>query len=413
MFNIHKIVGILFRVSAIGTKFLLILFLGFYYSLEDVGLYGLVAAIAGYSIYFLGFELHSVVNREGIKDYRSWAGLIKKQNGIFCVSSFFLSVLAMIYIVFYPNQMFLVICIFILCLVEYSGQENYRRYIALLRPLEASLFIFVRNALWPFLFISYYFISEDKPKIEFIFILWILVGGFFNILSSIHMRVSCFKNLLLPDIDVSWFLQKIKISLIFLASILVMRGVAVGDRVLVSFNDTDNMLGIYVFYTSIAAAVGALLNFMGAAQSYPKLIKAIKDQSGSNYWEVRRSMFTATMGAAIIGAIAVPIFFLLLRNMIDNELLYFESYLMLFSLIMIGVVLSALNMYLHYVLYCHGEDKKILITNLVAIFSAITFVAILAFQNDITAITVSIAVIVFYISGLVTKYYFVRLMSGV
>lgn len=409
----NKIVGVFLRASAIGVKFLLILFLGFYYSLDDVGLYGLVAALAGYSIYFLGFELHSVVNREGIKNYSVWADLIKKQNGVFFISSVFLLILTIIYVVFFPENMLLAVCVFLLCLVEYSGQESYRRYIALLRPIQASFFIFLRNAIWPFIFISYYFLSEDKPEIESVFLLWIVVGSFFNLLAAAHQRATCFKNSLLPEIDMRWFLQNIKISLIFLVSILVMRGVAVGDRVLVSFNDSSSMLGIYVFYTSIAAAVGALLNFMGAAQSYPKLIKAISGKNENHYWKVRRSMFIATMGAAIIGAIAVPIFFVLLRNIIDNELLYFESNLLLFSFIMIGVVLSALNMYLHYVLYCHGEDKKILATNLVAIFSVLIFVAALSFQDNITAIYVSIAVIVFYISGVAAKYYFVRVMSDV
>ncbi|WP_146009656.1 hypothetical protein [Halomonas urumqiensis] len=402
----RKLVAFFFRVSAIGVKFLFILFLGFYYSLEDVGLYGLVAALAGYSVYLLGFEIHSSVNRQGIKKPEEWVGLIKKQHGVFLVSSIVFAILVLSYAVIFPANQTVILCLLALCLVEYSGQEIYRRYIALRRPFEASIFLFSKNAIWPMLFVSSYFFQDVKPDIEVVFYFWIVFGGVSNLFAGLNLRKTYFKDVLWPVIDLTWFYDSLRTSLVFLCSILVMRSVNVVDRVLVGISDTPDTLGVYVFYTSVAAAVGAVLNFMGAAQSYPALIRSISEKDENRYLKVRRSMLLSTMSMAVIGVLLVPAFFMVLRTYVENSLLNFESELQLFTLVMIGVVMNALNIFFHYILYCHGKDREILISNLLSLLVTMVFLGLIWSFFVVDVIYVAVSVLIFYTSGVVIKYYY-------
>lgn len=409
----NRVLALFLRVSSIYVKFGLFFFLAFYYSMEDVGLYGLVASLVSYSVYLLGFELHSVVNRQGIKDHAEWAALIKKQHGVTLLTSLVLCSSLLIYAFFFSGRIWLVVCAAFLCCSEYYGQEIYRRYIALGKTFEASVFLFWRNSFWPIVFVLYFLCIETQPVIDVVFYFWAGFSFAFNVVAGLHIRISVFGDSLLPKFDYVWFCESFKQSLFFLGSILIMRGVGVFDRVLIGISDSAGVLGIYVFYTSIASAAGVVLNFLGAAQSYPSLIKAISVEDWPFYSKIRRSMFLNTVGAALVVSLAIPVLLISLRAFSDNPLFDFEAHLALFLLVIVGVIFSAVNIYLHYVLYCHGEDFRILISNTYAFLISAVFLAFAWLFLGLNAIIVSVSVLVFYCSGIAIKFYFSRILERV
>lgn len=397
-----KSIAFILRVFALFIKFVLILFLGFYYPLEDVGLYGVLSALASYSIYFLGFELHAIVNREGIKSDGRWPALIGKQFGVSIVTAILFSGAVILISFFLENKIYCYYLI-MLGLIEYYGQEIYRRYIALRRQFIASVFLFIKNGLWPIAFISYFYFARHRPDIDAVFMFWIITGSLSVLMAGIHMRLSIFGDPLWPTFDWKWFVETLRRVSVFLASILIIRSINVADRILVGVNDSGDNLGLYVFYSSLAAALGAVLNFVGAAQSYPKLIMAISESNSESYDMVKKEMFINTMGIAVVGVVAAPLFLQLGYHFHDNPLLDLNANKQLFFLILSWVPINALNMYFHYVLYCHGGDRSILASNLIGFFAALFFMAITIVVTDLNAPLVAVVVLVFYSCGTLSK----------
>lgn len=407
----EKLLALSLRVSVIGIKLLLVLFLGVYYSLEDVGLYGVIAALASYSIYFLGLETHSSVNRQGIKNRSMWVGLIQRQYGVFLLSSIFFAIALSVYAYLFLDDFFLVGCLLALSLVEYSGQEIYRRYIALGCPFEASIFLFFRHGIWPLIFIGYFIFSESQPRVESIFIFWFLAGLLSNLVGGAHLRIVFFKDWLFPRLDFFWLFSVLKSSFLFLFSILILRSVNVADRLLVGVADSPRVLGVYVFYTSIAAAAAAVLNFTGAAQAYPALISAISKNDVVEYRRIRRKMLVSTLGVSVIVMLGIPIALVVLRLVFNSELLFFESEFLLFSLIISGIFLGGVNMFFHYILYCHGRDRDNLMSNFHSVALAAVFLAAFGLAWGLTANVVAAAVLVFYVFGILSKYLYSRCLG--
>ena len=194
-------------------------------------------------------------------------------------------------------------------------------------------------------------------------------------------------------------------------SILILRSVNVADRLLVGVADSPRVLGVYVFYTSIAAAAAAVLNFTGAAQAYPALISAISKNDVVEYRRIRRKMLVSTLGVSVIVMLGIPIALVVLRLVFNSELLFFESEFLLFSLIISGIFLGGVNMFFHYILYCHGRDRDNLMSNFHSIALAAVFLAAFGLAWGLTANVVAAAVLVFYVFGILSKYLYSRCLG--
>ena len=83
-----QLVSAALRVTTLVCKLVFVIYLGGKLSLSDLGDYGLIAAMTSYSIYFIGLEAHSYVNRKGIgEDSNKWRSLINNQLGLYLFTS--------------------------------------------------------------------------------------------------------------------------------------------------------------------------------------------------------------------------------------------------------------------------------------------------------------------------------------
>lgn len=73
-----RLINVGLRGMTLVSKFLLIFFLAVFLEPQELGLYGLIIATIGYSLYPLGSDFYAFTTRELLKrDRKEWGGLIK------------------------------------------------------------------------------------------------------------------------------------------------------------------------------------------------------------------------------------------------------------------------------------------------------------------------------------------------
>ena len=88
-----RALNITLRGVTLGCRFLLIFFLARFLEPAQLGLYGLLTATIGYSLYLLGFDFYTFTTREILKRERhEWGGLLKDQGALSLV----------LYVIFIP-----------------------------------------------------------------------------------------------------------------------------------------------------------------------------------------------------------------------------------------------------------------------------------------------------------------------
>lgn len=404
------LIGAVLRIATLASKFVMTLAIAQYMSLADLGNYGLMASATSFSVYLIGLEIHSFVNREGIGGNKEkWGQLLVKQLSFYLITTlvaipffFMVSLLGMGDATFLPY--FVVITI-----VEQFSQEAYRTLIALNDQFSAAFCLFIRSGLWAYLVTGALMFGIGNITLTQIYMIWI---GFGVVAMLVAYGLIFFKytNLraLKFDFDLAWAKIAVRHSLIFLIGTLISRLIAVADRFLVNKFDTKENLGIYVFYTSLALSAGALYSFFGAARLYPVLVSSLKQKDFTMFFKHERQLKQTTIWLSLAFAVGIPAFLFVLSKIKPGELFNVVEHAPLLIMIMGAMFLSNYNTTLQYVLYSHKSDKHILQSNILSLCVTLLFIAGTIALKVITFQVVAFAVLLFYLLNTIIKMRFVR-----
>ncbi|MCF5509749.1 hypothetical protein GIV66_29305 [Pseudomonas sp. PA-3-11C] len=363
--NFMQLSNVAIRGLTLVSKFFLIFFLARFLEPAELGIYGLLAATVGYSLYLLGFDFYTYSTRELLKrERKEWGGVLKSQGALTLV----------LYVIFLPLLSLLFVCdllpmkvvywFFVLLVLEHLNQELGRLLIAVSEQLYASLILFLRSGVWAILVTGLMFVEPDLRDLDVVFFAWSLGG-----LLALCVGVFRIKALQLSGwsakVDWVWIIKGLKVALALLIATLAMRGVFTLDRYWFQELAGLELLGAYVLFMGVSMALMSFLDAGIFAFIYPGLISAYQQQDAAGFRRGTLKLLLQTVcvsvGFALIALVAIGP----LLVWLDKPL--YSQQQGLFVWILLATVLYAVGMIPHYGLYAQGHDRPIIYSHIASL----------------------------------------------
>ncbi|MGE7962049.1 lipopolysaccharide biosynthesis protein [Pseudomonas sp. NPDC089918] len=400
-----QLISAALRVITLICKLVFVIYLGGKLSLSDLGDYGLIAAMTSYSIYFIGLEAHSYVNRKGIgEDSNKWRVLIDKQLGLYLFTSLVFLVITLLLSQLHALQFKYLYFFLGITLVEHFGQESYRTLIALRDQLAASLSLFFRAASWVIITVIIFQLEIYRVELTDIFSMWLVFGAISTIATYIYISKR-YTNAwyFTPKLDYRWSVSAIKTALIFLMATLSLRLMQVLDRVIINATSDKETLGIYVFYTSLSMAASALYMFFGPSRIYPVLVALHKGDDKAQFKIVSKKLLFISLLMGAFFCLAIPSFLVAASFFSNSQLFHIQQNPLLLMLVLGALLANAINLGYQYILYCKNLDRVILLSNCIGLSASILYLVVIYCVYQVDAINVAVAVLLFYLASIAFK----------
>jgi hypothetical protein len=165
----------LMRVGALIGKFALTLFLAKFVSLESVAIYGMIAGAA----ILVPVGLSMGVAQSIVRDAAHQEGGVTARRVHLYFSVILIQYAALLVVAFgyflYVDRITPLLIIAVVFL-EHLGNDSANLLLATRRPLAANTLIFIRSALWIYLYILAAVLSEATRSIDSLLAFWICGG---------------------------------------------------------------------------------------------------------------------------------------------------------------------------------------------------------------------------------------------
>jgi hypothetical protein len=392
--------NVVLRLAATGGKFLLVIFLLKFLDSKDYAVYILMIASVGYIIFPLGLEFYTYSCREIVSATPAARTFYIKNQFVVYLFSYivFLPIIISIF-VFELLPWKIIYWFYFILIFEHLNQEVYRLLIALSEQLQASIILFIRQGLWPFLLIIM-FLSEFVDKtLHAVLAVWggVSLVAFFLGLTVLSKHI---KDLAKARVDKSWILRGLKVSLPFLISTAGVNGVLVIDKYIVEFNHSLEYLASYSLYLSISLSLMLIIDAWIVQFTYQKMIILVNQ---NDFLALRKAGSLMIYSIIFISVIHAIILFSLLATVIEwtgkkylvrnHEIIY---YLVTYSII------NALSLMPHCVLYALKFDKWLTVTGFLNLPIFLTVSYSLYLINFENAVPLSLLLTAFF--SFVTKF---------
>ncbi len=354
------------RAATLASRFLLIFFLARFLSPSELGLYGLLTATIGYSLYLLGFDFYTFTTREVLKRERNeWGGLLKDQGAFSLVLyAVFIPLLSLIFIKgLLPWN--LAGWFYALLILEHINQELSRLLIAISEQLLASVMLFLRQGTWAIALTALMALEPTTRSLDYVFGAW-TVSGLVAVLAGAYRLTQLSIGGWHKKIDWNWIATGLKVCFPLLVATLAIRGVFTLDRYWLQSLGGLEIVGAYVLFMGISGTLMAFLDAGVFAFSYPGLISAHQKNQPVLFRKNLRFLLIQT--AILTVTFAVVSLFLLspLLAWLGNPL--YTAQRSLYAWVLITMILYALGMVPHYALYAQGIDRPIIHSHIASIF---------------------------------------------
>lgn len=368
-----RMLNIALRAATLASRFLLVFFLARFLEPAQLGLYGLLTATVGYSLYLVGLDFYTFTTREILKtDRKEWGGLLKDQAVLSLVLyAIFLPLLGLIFVTELLPWRFAGWFLGLVVL-EHINQELGRLLIAISDQLVASVVLFIRQGTWAIAIAALMAVEPATRALDYVLGAWAVAG-----ISAVLTGAYRLKQLDIAGwhrkVDWSWIISGLKVSIPLLAATLALRGVFTLDRYWVQALVNLEMVGVYVLFMGIAGALMAFLDAGVFAFSYPGLIAAYQNNQPGLFSKNIRKLLVQTCALSVAFAIVSGLLLSPLLGWLANPLYVERSHI--FPWILIAMMLYAIGMIPHYALYAQGIDRPIIQSHIASlvVFSGATW----------------------------------------
>lgn len=364
--NRIRALNVAMHSATLTSRFLLIFFLARFLEPAELGLYGLLTATVGYSLYLLGLDFYTFTTREVLKlDRHEWGGLLKDQGALSLVLyAVFIPLLSLIFIQeLLPWN--LAGWFFALLILEHLNQELGRLLVAISEQLWASVVLFARSGTWA-IGITVLMVCEPATRsLDYVLGAWTVAG-----LLAASIGVYRLSQLGIAgwhkQINWKWIGAGLKVCIPFLVATLAIRGVFTLDRYWLESLGGLEMVGAYVLFMGIA---GSLLNFLDAgvfAFSYPGLINAHQQNRSTLFHRLLVQLLLLTCVVVLAFALVSLLLLSPLLAWLGNSL--YAAQQNLYPWMLVNMALYALSMIPHFALYAQGLDRPIIHSHIASLF---------------------------------------------
>lgn len=361
------------RALSLAGKLVLSLYMAKFFTLAELGRYGLAFGAVMFATAAFGFKLDYVVSREvlGLTN-RDSRRIGSTTLAIFVISFLAAAPIAIWALLTFGDQSsgaLFVIVVYLLCCVEAYANFLYTTTIALKRPGLANALFFVRSGLWtiPAIGISYF--VPSLRNVGFVLLCW-LVGVSLSVLLNLWAtRARLFGWYRWSDLAWRKAHQYIRRALlVWIGSVGLTLGAYV-DRFVLATYMTLSDVGIATFYLSFTTSVLTLVQSATTNVTFPMLIEHYDSGDHRSYdKELRKmGMVAGALAAAILLPLAVAMPFLA-RAMAKPALV--SSY-PAFLLLLLATFIRISAETIYYALFVHRQHREIWLGNL--LFLAVAF----------------------------------------
>ena len=371
------LINFLFRAASLSGKFLLVIFMAKEFTLEEIGVYGLFSASIVYVLYIVGLDFYTYANRELMAlPVERWATRIRDQSLFYFFSYlliapfttliFGLDVLSWKYCAwFYP-----------ILILEHFAQESGRILICLQRTLVYGFVFFVRTGAWPFAILCIMFFFPHTRNLNTIWIGWCVSGLVCACCSTWFLRGLKWRSTKGTNPDAKWIKTGIATCMPLFMATIAIRGIFTFDRYFLKFYYDESVVGLYVFFISIANVVQIFMESTVIVTYYPKVVSSYLKNDLASYKDNMKQMAKALgIGAILISAASSVLMFPLLDYV--GKTAYSEN-LSIFWLLVGSNIFMVLSYIPHYPLYAMKKDLVIMKGSLLSLFLCVLFFNVFA-----------------------------------
>lgn len=388
------------RGSALISRYLLFFCLALYLRPEDVGLYGLIAATVGYASLAVGLDFYLYANREFKQaDDAHKRPILRRSLRVYAGT--YLLVLPLLTMLFAGGLLpwHLAGLFYAVLVLEHMGQEAYRILVMMEKTLLAGWVLFLRLGAWAMIFSIAMALNEEFRNLEMLLVSW-CIGAFLSVFFAIGPIIKNSRSSQETPLENDWLVSGLKVAIPFLIGTLCLRGVVTIDRYLVEIFNSREVLGVYVFFAGMAAALPAFLEAGVFSFLSPKLIGASRVGDGNLFKnifiKILKDTLTVSVPFILLGVLSASLIVLFLPNQI------YADNVVIFYLCLSAQIPLSLSMVYHFALYARRHDRSIIQSHVVSF--AVFIAAALLMSNVWPLGAVPIALIVANATLLTTKY---------
>ena len=410
-FFTSSLVNLGLRGFSMLAKFLLVVYIGKYLSVDDLGEYGLFVTTITIAIYFLGLDFYTYNTREILtKDKEKRLPLIRDQFIFHLVVYVFVLPLLLLVFTFGIIPVEFIVYFYLILLFEHLGQELYRLFTTLKHPLFANFLLFFRTGLWAYVVIAIWYIGiENMQNLKIVWMAWI-VGSFLSILVGLlYLNKNYDFRSITEKIDWVWIKKGFYVSMPFFIGTLAYKVIEFSDRYMIDYYLTKADVGIYTFFGSIANTINIIVFTTVIMVYYPFLVEQYEHQK--EIFKKTLKIFTIkTIVISLFSAIAITILIYPVLDYMGKDEFY-GSIDVLWLLIIANIVLNV-SFIPHYVLYVTKRDIAIRNATLVGAFLNIILNIILipiygingaAFTTIISFVIILLIKVLYSFSGVINE----------
>jgi len=338
------------------AKFLLIIYIGKYLSIDELGEYGLFVITVTIAIYFLGLDFYTYNSREILaKEEKKRLALIRDQF-IFhllvyvvvlplLLSVFLLGLIDIEYLLYF----------YLILVFEHLSQELYRLYTTLKKPIFANFLLFLRTGLWVYAILILW-ISEKKEtmNLETVWVGW-LIGSLLSIMIGVvYLKKEYDRTILSKKIDWKWIKNGIKVSIPFFIGTLAYKVIEFSDRYMIDYYMTKADVGIYTFFSGIANTVNIIVFTLVIMVYYPLLVEQYQQKKNDLFEKTLKIFSQKTMLYSLASCLLI---FGLIGFVLDfMGKVEFHNHIDTLWVLVIANIILNISFVAHYILYAAQKD---------------------------------------------------------
>lgn len=354
-----QVLNLSLRVLSMVAKFLLIIYIGKYFSTEVLGEYGLFVTTITITIYFLGLDFYTYNTREVLHKKEDERVALIRDQFIFH-SLIYILVLPLLVLVFMFDVIdYKYMLLFYLVLImEHISQELFRLYTTLSMPIVANLLLFFRSGMWVYVLILLWMYDvKDTKNLSFIYLSW-FIGSFISIVIGFAYLMKLYDpKALKRSIDWLWIKKGVKVSIPFFVGTIAYKVIEFSDRYMIDYYMAKSDVGIYTFYGNIANTMQTLVFTLVIMIYYPKMIALYRDSETEKFEQIVKKFFVEVLAYSLITIASIAV---LIHPVLDylGKVEFVQSLSILW--ILLGATLTLnLSLVPHYVLFVKHKDITI------------------------------------------------------
>jgi O-antigen/teichoic acid export membrane protein len=355
------LLNLLYRGLGMAGRFVILIGVGKYLSVPDLGIYGLFSASIVITLYFIGFDFYTFNTRELITcEKHKRLALIRDQLLFHLLS--YIPILPLLLLIFYKGVVpfHYILWFYIILIAEHFSQEFYRIFTALSETVFANLTSFIRSGLWVYVLVLFWIYNIHSFKnLNTVFVFWACSSLSSVLLSAIYLfrlDLGTSKGILT---DWKWIGRGIKTSMPFFISTLAYKVVEYSNRYFLDFFGGKTEVGIFTFYAGISNLINVVIFTAIIMVLYPQLYRSYHNKQYPEYRiKLHRFSWQVCVLSIVLGLLmALPMPWLL--NVIGKKEIYGDSLGTYYLLIAANVILN-ISLIPHYMMYIKRLDKLIM-----------------------------------------------------